>query len=70
METAELMACLSSYLPDQEVATTDVLGVDPQLVEALTFAYLAKCHVEDTSVDMRLITGAKHPYTPGVWYPA
>lgn len=65
-----LMACLSSYLPAYIVATTDVLGVDPQLVEAFTFAYLAKCHVEDSAVDMRSITGANQPYTPGVWYPA
>ena len=65
-----LMKCLSAYLPEKNVQGAGVLGIDPQLVEALTFAYLAKRHVDDTPIDMRLITGAKRPYTPGVWYPA
>ncbi len=53
----ELMQTLSQLL-QQNVATTQALGVDPSWVEATLFAWLAQRRINGKNVDLRSITGA------------
>jgi anhydro-N-acetylmuramic acid kinase len=53
-----------------EIVTSDVLGVDPQLVEGLAFAWLAWAHKEKRPANLPAVTGAKGPRILGACYPA
>ena len=53
-----------------EIATSDALGVDPQLVEGLAFAWLAWAHKEKRPANLPAVTGAKGPRILGACYPA
>ncbi|CAM3713597.1 anhydro-N-acetylmuramic acid kinase [Polynucleobacter brandtiae] len=53
-----------------KIVTSDVLGVDPQLVEALAFAWLAWAHKEKRPANLPAVTGAKGPRILGACYPA
>ena len=53
-----------------EVVTSDVLGIDPQLVEGLAFAWLAWAHKEKRPANLPAVTGAKGPRILGACYPA
>ena len=53
-----------------EVVTSDVLGIDPQLVEGLAFAWLAWAHKEKRPANLPAVTGAKGPRILGAYYPA
>lgn len=52
------------------VKTTEVLGVPPQQVEALAFAWLAQRHVLRQSANLPSVTGARGPRILGALYPA
>ncbi|KXI29272.1 anhydro-N-acetylmuramic acid kinase [Paraglaciecola hydrolytica] len=54
-----LMECLESHLHECEVFTTDELGVDPDAVEAMAFAWLAYAHVNRIEGSLASVTGAK-----------
>lgn len=64
-----LQSLISRYLATP-VETTTALGMEPDVVEAVTFAYLAFLHTQGKQVDMRLITGAQRPYRLGTYCPA
>ena len=64
-----LRALISTYI-GQPIDTTAALGMEPHVVEAVTFAYLAYLHHQGKRVCMRAITGAKRPYRLGVYCPA
>jgi anhydro-N-acetylmuramic acid kinase len=53
-----------------ELVTSDALGIDPQLVEGLAFAWLAWAHKEKRQANLPAVTGAKGPRILGACYPA
>jgi anhydro-N-acetylmuramic acid kinase len=62
----ERIAALSS---PARVSITDELGVDAQWVEALAFAWLAKCCIDRQPLQLGPVTGARHPCVLGAIYP-
>ncbi|MCG7375041.1 anhydro-N-acetylmuramic acid kinase [Pseudomonas luteola] len=65
-----LLKRLSAHLPETLVTTTDVLGVSPDWVEAMAFAWLAHCFVERIPGNCPDVTAAKGPRILGALYPA
>jgi len=53
-----LLQKLASHLQPRSVCTTDELGVDPDWVEALAFAWLAKQTIEHKHGNLPSVTGA------------
>ncbi len=53
-----------------EIITSDSVGIDPQLVEGLAFAWLAWAHKEKRPANLPAVTGAKGPRILGACYPA
>jgi anhydro-N-acetylmuramic acid kinase len=53
-----------------EIVTSDALGIDPQLVESLAFAWLAWAHKEKRPANLPAVTGARGPRILGACYPA
>ena len=53
-----------------EIVTSDTLGLDPQLIEGLAFAWLAWAHKEKRPANLPAVTGAKGPRILGACYPA
>jgi anhydro-N-acetylmuramic acid kinase len=53
-----------------EISTSDAVGIDPQLVEGLAFAWLAWAHKEKRPANLPAVTGAKGPRILGAYYPA
>lgn len=64
-----LLRRLAAALPDTVVETTSRFGADPDWVEGLLFAWLAKQRLEENYQDMRLITGAHRAVLLGDIYP-
>ncbi|BDX22301.1 anhydro-N-acetylmuramic acid kinase [Polynucleobacter sp. TUM22923] len=58
------------FKDELKIVTSDALGVDPQLVEALAFAWLAWAHKEKRPANLPAVTGAKGPRILGACYPA
>ena len=50
------------------VATTDALGAPPQAVEAVAFAWLARCRLEGSAGNLPAVTGANGPRVLGAIY--
>jgi len=50
--------------------TTDVVGLQPQYVEALAFAWLAYCFIQKQPGNLPEVTGAKGSRILGAFYPA
>src|SRR5450759_241343 len=65
-----LVARLGGLLSSMEVHKTDRLGIPAQQVEAVAFAWLAQQAMNGKSIDLTLITGARHPAILGAIYPA
>ncbi|MCL4736917.1 MAG: anhydro-N-acetylmuramic acid kinase [Burkholderiaceae bacterium] len=65
-----LMARLAARLPGIQVQSTGVLGVPPDQVEALAFAWLAKAFVDGRPGNVPAVTGAVGPRRLGALYPA
>ena len=53
-----------------EIMTSDAAGIDPQLVEALAFAWLAWAYKEKRPANLPAVTGAQGPRILGACYPA
>lgn len=65
-----LMKMIRGMLPDVQVSTGEVLGVDPDAKEAVAFAALAWAHLNGRPANVPEATGAQGPrllgnYTPG-----
>ncbi|KRB88588.1 anhydro-N-acetylmuramic acid kinase [Noviherbaspirillum sp. Root189] len=71
---AHLMQVLQAALGERElrafVHSTDVLGISPNHVEALAFAWLAYRHVHREAGNLATVTGARGPRILGALYPA
>lgn len=55
---AYLMKRLAHMLPDQAISSSTVLGVEPDWVEAVAFAWLAKQRIESKTGNLPSVTGA------------
>ena len=67
---AYLLERLAARLPQCGIAGTEALGMDPDMVEAICFAWLAKQALESRALDTGCFTGARHPVVLGGIYPA
>ena len=63
-----LMTLISEYCSNRKIGTTNQLGIDPDFVEAIAFAWLAKARIEETPLDTMPITGASKPVKLGAVY--
>ena len=63
-----LMQRLADLLPDHEVSATDKYDVAADAVEAVTFAWLAKCRLEIQPANICSVTGATRPVVLGAIY--
>ena len=65
VHNAFLMRRLAAALPDAVVESTARYGADPDWVEALLFAWLARERLNQSALDTRTITGARKPVLLG-----
>lgn len=66
----KLIQCLQRLAPQIAWQSTAELGVDPDWVEAILFAWLARCHVEGLMGSLTAVTGASRPAVLGSYTPA
>ena len=64
----DLMTRIAHRLPALAVDTTARAGIDPQWVEALAFAWLARQRMAGQALDIGTVTGARRPVTLGCVY--
>lgn len=64
----KLMDELSRLLPQAKVASTAVLGIAPEWIEAMAFAWLARQTMMRKSGNLSAVTGAKHEVILGGVY--
>ena len=64
-----LLARLTTLLPGARIATTAALGVEPEHVEALAFAWLARQALKREPGNLPAVTGARGPRVLGAIYP-
>ena len=64
-----LMANLSTALPDVMIESTATLGLDPDFVEAMAFAWLARETLANRPGNLAAVTGARGPRVLGCIYP-
>jgi len=64
-----LLARLTTLLPGTRIATTAALGVEPEHVEALAFAWLARQTLKREPGNLPAVTGARGPRVLGAIYP-
>jgi len=65
-----LLDCLRRNLPQCPVATTTALGIDPDWVEAVAFAWLARQTLNGKPGNLAAVTGAAGGRVLGAIYPA
>lgn len=65
-----LMADLALLLPNNSVMTTAAIGIHPDWVEAIAFAWLAKQHIHKLPGNLPAVTGASRAAILGAFYPA
>jgi anhydro-N-acetylmuramic acid kinase len=65
-----LMARLAALMPKTNVASTASVGVDPDWVEAMAFAWLAHCCLSGIAANRPSVTGAEGLRVLGAIYPA
>ncbi len=68
-QNPHLLAQIAQY-SQLSVQSTAALGIDPQHIEALAFAWLAHAHVQRIPASLPAVTGARHPRVLGACYPA
>ena len=61
---------VAEHLPTTRVASTSELGIEPQTVEALAFAWLAWAHLHNFPANLPAVTGARGSRLLGARYPA
>lgn len=65
-----LLSRLAALLAPLPVGTTEALGIAPEHVEALAFAWLAQCALTGQPGNIPGVTGARSPRVLGAIYPA
>ena len=69
VHNAALMDALRQALPGVRLATTAALGLDPDFVEAVGFAWLARARLRGEPGNLPSVTGARGPRLLGAVYP-
>lgn len=64
-----LIARIEKLLPGSSIHSTATRGLDPDSIEAILFAWLARKRLAGRKMDTRTITGAKHPVALGTINP-
>jgi anhydro-N-acetylmuramic acid kinase len=64
-----LRAAIARHCAPVAVASTEALGAPPQAVEAVAFAWLARCRLEGVPASLPAVTGARGPRVLGALYP-
>jgi anhydro-N-acetylmuramic acid kinase len=70
VHNARLMERIAANLPDVRVESTAAHGVDPDFVEAMGFAWLARQTLAGLPGNLPSVSGARGPRVLGVVYPA
>lgn len=65
-----LIKSLEEKLPGIKINSTGKYGFDPDCIEAVAFAWLAKCRLDETPVNLSSVTGAISPQILGAIYSA
>jgi anhydro-N-acetylmuramic acid kinase len=65
-----LMARIGLLLPEAAIASTADVGLDPDYVEAMAFAWLARQTLAGAPGNLPAVTGARGPRVLGAIYPA
>jgi len=65
-----LMQALHNNLEGYEVCSSDALGYNPDAIEAMCFAWLARCRLEEIPGNIISVTGASAPRLLGAVYQA
>ena len=68
VHNSALMDALRGELPGLKIGTTSVLGLDPDFVEAVGFAWLARARLENLPGNLPSVTGARGPRLLGCVY--
>lgn len=68
VRNGDLMRRIAARLPGMRVASTASAGIDPQWVEALAFAWLARQRMHEQALDLSTVTGASRPVVLGCVY--
>ncbi len=69
VHNAFLLERLAIHLPNMTVESTQMLGVDPDYIEAMCFAWLAYRRLQGLSANLPRVTGARCDVTlGGVWH--
>lgn len=66
----QMMQSLAQQLSPIEVVNTQLLGIDPDYIEAMMFAWLADKCLNHIALDLTKITGSSKPAVLGIIYPA
>lgn len=69
-QNGALMRRLQRLLPEAQVSSTAAQGVPPDWVEAMAFAWLAHCSLEQIPANRPSVTGARGLRVLGAIYPA
>lgn len=69
VHNTSLLQRLQQLLPDQEIFPTSKVGLDPDWVEAMAFAWLAKQTLGHQAGNLPAVTGARHSVILGGIYP-
>lgn len=65
-----LLKRLQAKLPNLSIQSTDQLGINPNAIEAMMCAWLAKQRLDHIEIDLTKITGASRPAVlGGLWHP-
>lgn len=64
-----LLHLLNELLPETQVKSIAEIGISPDYLEAMMFAWLAAKTINQTPVDLRSITGSQRPAILGAIYP-
>lgn len=68
VHNAALMDALRAELSDLKIDTTTTLGLDPDFVEAVGFAWLARARLDGEPGNLPSVTGARGPRALGAVY--
>ncbi len=69
VRNVDLVGRISRRLPGIGIASTESLGIHPDWVEAMAFAWLARCALRHEPGNLATVTGAKGPRVLGAIYP-
>ncbi|KRC31156.1 MULTISPECIES: anhydro-N-acetylmuramic acid kinase [unclassified Lysobacter] len=70
VRNAQLLGAIAAQLPDVVLESTAAYGLDPDFVEAMAFAWLARQTLAGLPGNLPSVTGARGPRVLGVVYPA